>query len=999
MPHPDATVVHRSLIRPDRRLLIGCDREKLFSLIQYVLIGIMLVHTYWAVTVGIVIAAVGIGYLRKKGKNAYFFPVYERAMREQDVYPQGRRPGAPTFMRVPPPRRFPLMLLPPLPTKTEILTMLKTHWPKIYRTFVYDDSAHGLPDRLTWLHKLDPYTTLNKNGSMTRSYRYTGDDFSAATLAHRNASIAEPINRIMRTLGEEWTIHVVYDQHEWHDPYPTRTFPTGAAELVDTERHQHFETQPHFGSHTELHLTYFPADRQARLRIDPSSAGSQARQRNASEASESMATRRQLYERFVAGCKSFEEAFGAIFTLTPLGIDSVEHEGQSIPCDRQLESFLRAVSSRRQPVRALRPRSRICDALGQERLYHHGSYLRVGNALVRPLTVTDYPDESVPGILETLEAVPTEFRMVIRFIVGNPERVLNEIKQTRKTHVQKRHTSLTGEMFSGGGAYEMPDRDAVSQAYDSENAFEVARSGSSTFGYTTLSILLIEWIKDDGEDAALSRLKSSANTIIGRLTRQGFIVGDELGNELEAYLGAMPGNQVDNVIMPHLSSRNLCNLIVTSHTWTGSQTIQDSFYRAEDGSSVPALAVFWTVGRKPFYFVPLDEPDPNTENPGHTLIIGDTGSGKSSFVGFLANQHTAYSTMLPEGARQIIIDKDGSHAAQCAMVGGTRIVLGPETVAGFAPFVAIDQPAEFNWAVGFLKLLLQQAGVNPTEHAEPLYAALSHLQQLPSELRTMTALLQAPGMTTTLRTLLEPYSAHGQARRLFEGSTALRMQSTFLVFEMGHVLKDSTLSVPGLYCLIHEIERIAEDAIPTLLVSEEFWALLDDPTTDSAFIEWSKRLRKFGVWIFMVTHSIADFQRSRNPRAVLDACSTYVVLPSEKAATPENMVHLKEIGLEPWECEALAGIRRGKGTGERIAFIVQGRNKRLIAWPFGPVTRATVGITSPKYAPEAIALVEAEPVTGYAEWIRRNAGDGWARHYLTHIAPAHAAPIPTSEAV
>ena len=89
---------HKSATRPSRRLLVGCDADKfwdlcmvgfvvaLFAMMNFNLLGLI-------VAVGIMIGA--MYFLRQLGKlNAYFFPIYKRARKEQTVYFRSAHFGA-----------------------------------------------------------------------------------------------------------------------------------------------------------------------------------------------------------------------------------------------------------------------------------------------------------------------------------------------------------------------------------------------------------------------------------------------------------------------------------------------------------------------------------------------------------------------------------------------------------------------------------------------------------------------------------------------------------------------------------------------------------------------------------------------------------------------------------------------------------------------------------------------------------------------------------------
>ena len=68
------------------------------------------------------------------------------------------------------------------------------------------------------------------------------------------------------------------------------------------------------------------------------------------------------------------------------------------------------------------------------------------------------------------------------------------------------------------------------------------------------------------------------------------------------------------------------------------------------------------------------------QDVGHTLIIGPTGAGKSTFLALLAMQWLRYP-----GAKVVIFDKDRSARAATMAAGGTYYEPGDETSPGGLP--------------------------------------------------------------------------------------------------------------------------------------------------------------------------------------------------------------------------------------------------------------------------------------------------------------------------
>ncbi|MCR2830837.1 transporter, partial [Acidithiobacillus ferrooxidans] len=69
----------------------------------------------------------------------------------------------------------------------------------------FRNKAYGLPDLLPWAALVDNGVVLNKNGSLTAGFYYTGPDLDSAT----NAELASMSNRINTalSLGDGWVLN------------------------------------------------------------------------------------------------------------------------------------------------------------------------------------------------------------------------------------------------------------------------------------------------------------------------------------------------------------------------------------------------------------------------------------------------------------------------------------------------------------------------------------------------------------------------------------------------------------------------------------------------------------------------------------------------------------------------------------------------------------------------------------------------------------------------
>jgi type IV secretion system protein VirB4 len=816
----------------------------------------------------------------------------------------------------------------------------------------YRSKARGFADELVYGLKLDPFTTMTLDGGYTRTYHYAGADLNAASLEHRNA-LCDRLNVVFKDYSDGWMFQVDLDRRE-STYFPESTWTDRASWLVDEEERARFTHGTHFESDTYITLTYTPPSVGKQKRADLLYIQDDASTRSGF-----------AREAFAEGIRRFEAHFGREFTLTPLGTREADVDGEGpVVLDDQLAFFTMCATAKRQSIRAVAAHAGISDYVASETLVT-GNVLQVGSYLFKPVTVLEFPKYSTPALLDVLDQVPHSYRVHWRWIARDYDKALAEIKSIRRLYLQKRKGALDHVVKSPNP---LIDPDAENMIVDGEDAFAQIRSRNTHFGWFTLSIVLREKIRA-GEpfETAHARLVDGVDALEAALQARHFLVSRDDDNEKEAFIGTLPAHGHANVMRSMLSARNFANFMPTTSVWRGSKTTTDPLLPA----GAAPLAVFATNGRTPFY---LNLGAGN--RGGHTLVVGNTGSGKSSLVGYLANRHRRYGSY-PAGAQQIFIDRDYSHFVQCMAVGGSYVSVAPNSEAGFSPLRYIDEDDEFLLAETFLAHIFSVHGLERAAFAEPLFKALVKLRQAPPERRCLFDLAYSFGITNEMRSILQLYTREGIAGSLLDRSEPTVAKSSFTVFEISKLDPKNNLYSIAMMALLHQIMRMCRDGKPTILVGEEFWALLRDEASAMFFDEALRTLRKFGVYVVIVTQSIKDVVGSRYSSIILDSCANRIIMPDESAASEtSSAVYADTLGLEMWERRALAEI-----VGQPAFYFMQGSHRRLLLNEMGPVARNTVAVTSVSEREKVQTLQGEFAQDWYPELIARRAGEGWRKHY------------------
>jgi type IV secretion system protein VirB4 len=463
---------------------------------------------------------------------------------------------------------------------------------------------------------------------------------------------------------------------------------------------------------------------------------------------------------------------------------------------------------------------------------------------------------------------------------------------------------------------------------------------------------------DEDARAADEKLRLVEKVIQGR----DFTCIAETVNAVEAWLGSLPGHVYANVRQPPVSTLNLAHMMPLSAVWAGPER--------NDHLDGPPLLFAKTEGATPFRL------SLHVGDVGHTLVVGPTGAGKSVLLALMALQFRRYAR-----SRVFAFDFGGSIRAAALAMGGDWHDLGgslsddaAEPVA-LQPLAAVDDAAERAWAAEWVAAILGREGVTVTpESKEHLWSALTSLASAPVGERTLTG-LSVLLQSAALKQALQPYCVGGPWGRLLDAEAERLGEAEVQAFETEGLI--GTGAAPAVLAyLFHRIEGRL-DGSPTLLIVDEGWLALDDPTFGAQLREWLKTLRKKNASVVFATQSLADIETSAIAPAIIESCPTRLFLPNERAIEPQIMAIYRRFGLNDRQIEILA-----RATPKRDYYCQSRRGNRLFELGLGEVALAFTAASS-KADQAAIAEVMAKHGRGgfAPAWLRRKGLD-WAAELL-----------------
>ena len=794
----------------------------------------------------------------------------------------------------------------------------------------------NLADFLPWASLVAPGVVLNKDGSFQRTAKFRGPDLDSATPAELFGTTAR-LNNALRRLGSGWALFVEA-QRTQANHYPNSHFPDPVSALVDSERKAQFEEEgAHFESGYFLTFLFLPPAEDAARAESWLYEGSEKDGVDPHEILRSFIDRTdrvlQLVEGFVPEVEWLDDGH----TLTYL------HS---------------TVSTKRQRVRV--PEIPIyLDVILVDEPLTGGLEPKLGANHLRTLTVMGFPSTTQPGILDELNRLAFPYRWSTRALCLDKTDATRLLVKIRRQWFAKRKSimAILKEVMTNEASV-LLDTDAANKAADADLALQ--ELGADAIGEAYVTATVTVW--DEDSRIADEKLRLVEKIIQGR----DFTCMVEGVNALEAWFGSLPGHAYANVRQPPISTLNLAHMIPLSAVWAGPE--RDEHFNA------PPLLFAKTEGSTPFRF------SLHVGDVGHTLIVGPTGAGKSVLLALMALQFRRY-----EHAQIFAFDFGGSIRAAAMAMGGDWHDLGGALADDAAPvalqpLARIDDAAERGWAAEWIANILEREKVTITPEAkEHIWTALSSLTSAPVAERTLTG-LSVLLQSNALKQALRPYCVGGPFGRLLDAESERLGDADVQAFETEGVIGTSAAPAVLSY-LFHRIEARL-DGRPTLLIIDEGWLALDDPSFAAQLREWLKTLRKKNASVVFATQSLADIETSAIAPAIVESCPTRIFLPNERAIEPQITAIYRRFGLNDRQIEILA-----RATPRRDYYCQSRRGNRLFELGLGDAALAFTAASSKTDQNAISEILAAHGQTGFAAaWLRHKGAD-WAADLLHSLNP------------
>ena len=346
-----------------------------------------------------------------------------------------------------------------------------------------------------------------------------------------------------------------------------------------------------------------------------------------------------------------------------------------------------------------------------------------------------------------------------------------------------------------------------------------------------------------------------------------------------------------------------------------------------------ALAMMQTPSGQPYYFnhhVSAEDHDATDEKkPGNTIVIGQTGAGKTALVCGLMLFAFKY-----QGLRGVFYDKDRGAEICIRRVGGRYSAMKRGEPTG----INVCQLALTEINIVFCEHLVRLlAGPALPERAAAEEAEISHAVRtvmspaIPLELRRLSAVWQnltvRPG-GNSIRDRLQKWVGAGALGWAFDNPRHTHDLDDPRIpihgYDYTEFLDDEQLRTPIVATLLHLTEGMI-DGRPFIYWMEEFWKALMNPYFAKFVHDKQKTIRKQnGLGVF-ITQSPSDALDHPISKTLIEQSVTQIFLPNPSADHDDYVGGFKVTEQE-------YRIIRNLGEESRLFLVKQGHRSAILRY-------------------------------------------------------------------
>lgn len=518
------------------------------------------------------------------------------------------------------------------------------------------------------------------------------------------------------------------------------------------------------------------------------------------------------------------------------------------------------------------------------------------------LAIESYTNTTYPGLLNGLLGAPFEFVLAQSFTFISKTVAISRLKRQQ------------ARMVNAGDV-------AESQILALDDAMDDIQSNEYVMGAHHLSLIIRSNTIDELNDHV-----SLAGTVFSEAGMKW--VREDIGLA-GCYWSQLPGNFKYRIRVGDITSRNFAGFSSLHNYPTG---------RIRGAQWGNAVTMFQTTSGAGYYYnfhkVDPDPSaifDPDHKELAHTVVIGQSGSGKTVLENHFLAQLQKFMNDQQEGGTCVLFDKDQGASIAVRAMGGRYFAIKNGVPTGWQPLQLDPTPNTLLFVQGLIRVLVHHDSfpLEPHDEAKIVSAVeavmgnpLKGLKGMSREGRRLSSVLQffKSNEKNGIYSRLEPYCGNGPMAWLFDNpEDTLDVQGTPIIgFDVTDFLDNPETRTPTILYLLHRINELLDGRrVPIMM--DEFWKLIADDAFSTLIEDKLVTMRKQNGFLVMFTQSPMQVIKSPISHAIIEQSATKIFLPNPSADYDAYVNHFK---LTKAEFE----IIRNLGERSRQFLVKQGGN-------------------------------------------------------------------------
>lgn len=561
-----------------------------------------------------------------------------------------------------------------------------------------------------------------------------------------------------------------------------------------------------------------------------------------------------------------------------------EYEQNGVRFSKQLEFYNYLISGRFTPARILDMPLYEYLSGGLNNIYfeHKTAQINYNNdehKFCRAIEVKDYSSTTYAGILDALMYLNCEFTITQSY-VPLPQ---IEAKSALKTQA---------------GRLKSVEDDSISQMVQIEQALDDLASGEIGFGNYHFVIIVF------GD--TLEECKDNTNKTITLLNEIGILTSIAELALPASYFSQIPCNFTLRPRIHKISTANYSSLIALHNFSSG---------KRDKNCWGEAVCMLKTPNKSPYY-LNFHQSNNNKDDFGelflaNSLILGQSGGGKTVFMNFTFNQMQKYKdpNTFPESTpidkrkfTSIYLDKDYGALGNILCAGGKYIKIENGKPTGFNPFMVENTAENLRALKSLVSMLVTRKGesLNAKEEKKLSDAVEFIMREFKKDERKFPISLLLENLTedindnNSLKARLMAFKKGKQFGWVFDnGNDVLEFSDDISIYGIDgtEFLDDKDVNGILSYFILWRVMSLA-DGRRLVIDIDEAWKWLENEVVAEEVKNKFKTIRKQNGFLRLATQSVEDFLKLPIAKTLIEQSATKIFLPNPLAKEEDYITGL-----------------------------------------------------------------------------------------------------------